>query len=288
MSDVYDIEIEAEVDCDGVTPLQVTISDFERVGGRHYKLKVPGPFGIIPANFFGLFSATTPKLVGVASRTWNPMNVARIVSGEDVDEFRQELDITPRLQHAGMFGGDRIAVKTNDGNRTKIYLTVNEMSDENHVRFALANRERHQWRRFRIIRDTGTGFIADFSANPWIPQFAWHAGSNMLVTHDNGEGPIPIRALGLYPRNVGCFYTVRFANVDTHGQLNAYEPETGTHRILDEFANMTWSKVQFGSHDDHLVLASHGPIQGTKVVADIEVTRARPIDRVRGRWTREA
>ena len=287
MSEPYFFRIDSEVDFDGTTPISKSIADFERVGTRQYNITLSGG-GVIPADFWGLLSSTAPKLVGVATKTWNPMSMARVQSEASSSDFRQELDITPRLQHVGLFAGDCLALLTKDGGRTSVYLPVNEMSEEDHVRFALQHEQRHQWRRFRIIRDTGSGFVANFNASAWQPQFVWDETSNLLVAEDNSEGPIPIRWLCLYPRHVGCFYTVRFANVDTKGRVHAREPIVGAHAQLDVVDNMLWSKVQFASHDDQLVLESHGPASGSKVIADIELVRARPLDRVRGRYTRGA
>ena len=288
MAEPYVFEIESESDFDGTTPMDLTLDDFERVDGRHFKIKIAGPAGLIPPNFFGLMTATSPKLVGVAGRTWNPQSVARVVSGSVVDEFRQELDLTPRIQHVGLFAGDRLALRTMNDGRSNIFISVNEMSESDHVQFALQEGQRHQWRRFRIIRDTGSGFVANFNASLWTPGFQWIDSSNLLQVSDNTEGPIPIRALCLYPRFVGCFLSVRFANVDTKGRLYVVDPITRSHRQVDVVDNMAWSKVQFASHDDLIVLESHGPASGSKVIADLELTRARPIDRMRGRYTREA
>jgi len=116
----------------------------------------------------------------------------------------------------------------------------------------------------------------------------WQESSNILTVSDNGEGPIRVQDFCLYPRHVGCFYTMRFANVDTQGRLYTRDPITGSNTLLDTVDNMQWSKIQFASHDDQLVFESQGPANGNSVVADLEVVRARRLDRMRGRYTREA
>ncbi|MCA9717497.1 MAG: hypothetical protein KC468_22670, partial [Myxococcales bacterium] len=88
MAEPYIIIITSEADFDGSTLMTQTVNDFAREG-RSLSITVPGAVGVIPSTFFGLFSGTAPKLVGVATDTWNPLNTAQVQTLGVVDAPRQ-------------------------------------------------------------------------------------------------------------------------------------------------------------------------------------------------------
>jgi hypothetical protein len=96
-----------EGDFNGQTPIELDRSKFAIEGGRVYRAHLTGPAGQISADFFGVFSDLTPKLCGIASSSYNPQSVARIIPKDDPDVFREEVDLTPQMVHVVMYPGDR-------------------------------------------------------------------------------------------------------------------------------------------------------------------------------------
>jgi hypothetical protein len=281
------IELNKESDFDGVTPIALSRDDFTISGKRYYKANIPGPGGMVPADLFGLFSGVSPKLVGLASSSFNPMSVARIINSDAIGTFREEIDLTPQVQHVLMFPGDKLAILTKDGGRVQVILVVNELNEAETVRYALGHETYAQWRRFRIIRQTGVPFAPNLGTI-WRPTFTFDPVSNLLVSTDNGTGTIPVNDLCLYPRHQGCYISIRYAgNGAGGGSFHIVEPTTGQAHVAEtNLTTVLWSKVQFVSHDDMIALEASPSVVGAKLVVDIELARVQPGDRLSGRYAR--
>ncbi len=286
MTEPIYIELNKEGDFDGVTPMPQTRDDFTVFGQRYYKTNVPGPAGIIDSTLFGLFSNASPKLVGFAGSSFNPQSIARILASDPLNSIREEIQLTPYVQHALVFPGDRIALLTKEGGRAQVVLIVNELNEGDNVQYALGHQTFAQVRRLRFIRESGVPFAPNLNAAPWQPNFVFSPLSGLLTTNENNTGPIPTSELSLYPRHQGVYLTLRYAgNGTSPGKLHLVDAETRQARVVQ--ANLTtvrWSLVQFVSHDDMIALEASPSIPGQKLVADIEIVRVFPGDRLRGRY----
>jgi hypothetical protein len=276
-----------EGDFNGQTPIELDRSKFAIEGGRVYRAHLTGPAGQISADFFGVFSDLTPKLCGIASSSYNPQSVARIIPKDDPDVFREEVDLTPQMVHVAIYPGDRLAIYTQDGGRVCIQMVVTELAESEHVSLALRTPPVPQWRRFRLIRSGSGGFSHLPLVNSYSPPFAWSPGLSMLVTSTLGDGPIPARDLCMYPTFQGCYVSVRYAGINADAQLHIVDGHLRDSAALQtDIKPMRWSKVFFVSHDDLLGLWSPAPVVDT-VVCDIELVRVQPGDRLRGRYAND-
>lgn len=287
MTEPIVIQLDKEADFDGVSPITLTRDSFTVSGQRYYKTSVPGPGGLIDADLFGLFTGNSPKLVGIASSSWNPKSVARVITSSTTGTFREEIDMTPYVQHVLMFPGDKLAIKTEDGGRVQVILVVNELNEGDNVQYALGHETNVQWRRFRIVRATGTAFAPNPTGAMWEPTFTWANQTNLLITHDDGTGPIPATHLTLYPRHQGCYLAVRYNGTSGNGRVHIVDGETrSTWTAETAMVDVKWSKVQFVSHDDLIALEASPLAAGQRMTVDLELVRVQPGDRLRGRYAR--
>ena len=281
------IELNKDTDFDGVSPIALTRDDFTVSGQRYYKASVSGPGGLVASDLFGLFQGACPKLVGLASSSFNPQSVARVISSDATGTMREEIDLTPYVQHVLVFPGDKLAIRTMDGGRVQVILVVNELNEGENIQYALGHETHAQWRRFRIVRETGVPFVP--TGADWRPTFVFDPISNILMSNDNGVGPIPASDLSLYPRHQGVFIAVRYGgNGAVAGKLHLVDGATRQARAVQ--TNLTavlWSKVQFVSHDDLIAFEAAPDVVGAKLAVDIEVVRVQPGDRLRGRYERD-
>ena len=286
MAEPFFIVLNKEGDFDGVTPMTQTRDAFTVSGQRYYRLSLSGPAGVIDSTIFGLFSDASPKMVGLAGSSFNPQTVAQILSSDPSNTMREEIDLTPVVQHVVMFPGDRLALRTMEGGRAQVVLSVNELNEADNVQYALGARPFAQTRRLRFIRETGIPFAPNLNGSPWQPRFVFNPLSSLLITQGNNVGPIPASELCLYPRHQGCYVSVRYSgNGAVAGKLHIVDAETRQSRIVQ--ANLTavrWSKAQFVSHDDMIAFEAAPDVAGSKLVADVEVVRVFPGDRLRGRY----
>lgn len=288
MSEPRTFIIDSEVDFDATTKFTQTLKDFTRVGRSMYLLSVSERFGRVDGELFGSTSEPATKMVGVAGRHFNPMSVVRVIPrGSGPDQYRDEVDLTPEMQYVVMYAGDELAILTEDGGRTAVTITVNQLSEAQSIDQAIAHPRTRHWRRFRIIRDDGTGFVPGFGQPPWRPAFTWRAAQQLVVAQEVNRGPIPIDTLCTFPKFASCLLRVRYANSDTDSKLHIWEPETESHiPVQSDIKNMEWSKTISVSHDDHIALRSGAPANGSKIVCDIEVCRIRPRDLLLGHYNR--
>ncbi len=266
MAEPIFIVLNKDGDFDGVTPMTQTRDAFTVSGQRYYQLSFSGPAGVIDSTLFGLFSDSSPKMVGLAGSSFNPQTVARILSSDPSNTMREEIDLTPVVQHVVMVPGDRLALLTKEGGRAQVVLSVNELNESDNIQYALAARPLAQGRRVRFIRETGVPFAPNLNGSPWQPNFVFNPQSSLLVTNENTVGPIPSSDLCLYPRHQGCYVSVRYSgNGSNAGKLHIVDAETRQSRIVQ--TNLTavrWSKLQYVSHDDMIALEARPSVVGPK------------------------
>lgn len=271
---------------DGMTPVVRTRDDLATdAQGRNYRLELTGPAGVLTGDFFQVFSAATPKIVGIASAFYNPQDVAAVFRDDPILAVRQQINITPLVHYVVMMPGDKLAIATKDSGRSMITLVVNELTEGDAIQAAFRCPPEEQWRRFRILRSDGQGFSPTGGA--WEPDFQWSVASNLLEVTANTNGPIPVQKLCLYPRFEGCYISIRYAGLaaSDKGSLHIVEPVTSTSwRAQQNLRNVRWSRVQFVSHNDMIGLQTPAPPAGKNVLVDIELTRVRGRDRLSGRY----
>ena len=285
-SEPITIKIDSAVDWNGLTELPITRGDLTVVDQRLYSATLMEPAGIIGGDFFGLFSATTPKLVGVASSSTSPQSVLRVLPGDEPDRFREEVDLSPQMVHVPVFAGDRLAIQTSEGGAVRVDLVVTELADREHVQLALGSPPRASTRRVRIIRTGGTGFNHMPLEETWTPALTWDADRQMMVAFEVVNGVIPARELCMFPAGEGCFVSVRYSGIDAAtGRLYVIDGQArAAFEVHGGLKSGEWSKVAYVSHDDLIGLSSPGPA-GEAVVCDLEIVRVSPGDRLRGRYT---
>jgi hypothetical protein len=288
MAEPYGIKLFSAGNFNGTTPIALTRADLTVDGQRLYTGSVPaGGGGVIDSDFFGLFAPQSPKLVGIASSSFNPQSVARVI--DRVGRVRQQVNLTGDFQYVLLHGRDRLAVLTNEPliaqtSPIELSLTINELTEGDHMAWALAHPPMPIHTRLKIIRRQGN-FVAN-NGGQWLPQFAWDPGPCVLSVTDNAtNAPIPISALAPFPRQFGVLLSIRYAGSANDGKLFIVENES--RKLWEAQATLPdgrWSRVQYAAHDDLIVLAASVGPAGGPLVCDIELVRVEPGDRLRGRF----
>ena len=152
------ITLSKDGDFNGATEMPFSRGEFTVEAQRLYSKFLAGPAGIVPGDFFGTVADLSPKAVSVSSLTYNPLNVARVLPSAGLDVFREEVVLSPQMATVLMFPGDRLALLTHGEERAEIQLVVNELTEGEHIRWALTQKTASFTRRFRIVRAKGTGF----------------------------------------------------------------------------------------------------------------------------------
>ena len=280
MAEPYTIQLLNTTDFDGTTPISLTRDNLTVEEQRMYSGTLNGPSGIIPADIFGLFSPRAPKLVGIAFSSDNPMNAAQIQDASG--RIREQLNLRTQMQYLLLHAGDRIAVLSKDG-RCTLTLVVNELSESDHLQWALTRPPVQEHTRARLFRSTGAPFNFIKTDPTWFPNFTWD-GQQLYDVDEVNNGPIPIASM-LYPRRYGAYVSIRYSGSKSDGEFIIYEPQTGSEwQVQNAIPDGRWSRVQYLAHSDMLGLRASPPAVGGRVLVDIEIVRVEPGDRLRGRY----
>lgn len=278
------LELNTETDWDGATPTALNRDTAIVEGQRYYKWNIAGPHGVLEADLGGLFSRVSVKLVGIAYSSWNPESKARVIASDPSGSFRQELTLKPAIQFVVMYPNDKLAFLTRDGGRGQIVLVVNELNEEQSVKWGANHGPYCMPTRFRIIRETGVAFAPNLGTT-WQPAFTYEPSSGLLVATDDSTGVIPSSSLCLYPRFQGCYVAIRYAGSNNDGKLHIVDNPTRKSWVADTgMVDVRWSKVQFISHDDGIALEATPAVAGGKLVCDIEIALVHPSNRLAGRY----
>jgi len=280
MSEPILIRLNSDTDFDGATQVALRRSDLTNDTPRHYTGRVPAGAGVVMPDFFDLFSPEAVKLVGVASSHNNPQSVLRVL--DESGRTREQVSLTTGFQYVLLHGRDRLALHTRNGGPTVVELSVNEASESEHFRWMVHRSSGLSSTRLRIIRRSA--FVPTFTGAPWVPSFSWDDSTGLLtVADDLGTGPIPLAALCPFPRHFGAFLAVRFGGSANDGRVYVVDALTRAHSApVAVLPDVTWSRVQYVSHDDHIVLEATAA--AGIMVCDIELVRVAPGDRLRGRY----
>jgi hypothetical protein len=283
----YGIKLSSAANFNGTTPITLTRANLTVDGQRLYTGTLPAAAGIIDSDFFGLFAPQSPKLVGIAFSSDNPLSMARVI--DQAGRTRQELNLTQDFQYVLLHGRDRLAVLSNEpalaqAPSVELSLVVNELSEGDHMHWALAHPPAPIHTRLRIIRTQGA-----FQNNPngtWLPAFTWDAQNAILsVTDNTNNAAIPISALSPFPRRFGTLLSIRYANSAGDGKLIIVQNTTRKPwEAQTAIPDVRWSSVQYAAHDDLLLLVASPSAGGGPIVVDIELVRVEPGDRLRERF----
>ncbi|MBZ5709654.1 hypothetical protein [Nannocystis pusilla] len=282
MSEPILIRLNSDTDFDGATQVALRRSDLTNDAPRHYTGRVAGA-GVVMPDFFDLFSPEAVKMVGVASSHNNPHSVLRVI--DEGGRTREQVSLTTGFQYVLLHARDRLALHTRNGGPTVVELSINEASEAEHFRWAVSRSPGLSPTRLRIVRRSA--FVPTFTGAPWMPSFAWDDGAGLLsVADDVGTGPIPLSAICPFPRHFGAFLSVRFAGSANDGRVYVVDALTRSHSApVVVLPDVTWSRVQYVSHDDHIVLEATA--SASVLLCDIELVRVAPGDRLRGRYAHE-
>lgn len=284
MAEPYTVQLVNQGDFDGTTPISLTRDNFTVEEQRLYSGVLSGPAGIIPADLFGLFSPRATKLVGVAISSDNPLNAAQVLDANG--RVREQINLRSQIQYVLLHGTDRLAALSKDG-RCTLTLVVNELSESDHVQWALTHPPIQEHTRARIFRSAGGPFNFNSAQSAWIPNFTWD-GHQLIDVDEASNGPIPIASL-LYPRRYGAYVSIRYSGSQNDGQFIIYEPQTGSMwPVQTSMVDGVWSRVQYLAHTDMLGLKASPTVAGSRVLVDIEIVRVEPGDRLRGRYAAAA
>ena len=286
MGEPYTITLRSNSNFNGTTPIPLTRAELTVSGQRYYTGTVHGE-GLVGADFFGLFAPQSPKSVGVALSSFNPTSVVRVI--DPAGRMRQQVNLSGKHQYVLLHGGDQLAIGTKEpADMTRpieVSLVVNELSEGDHVQWALAHPPEPIHTRLRIVRTDG-GFMANTSGI-WLPAFQWDESASVLAVTDNvGNNPIPIHALAPFPRRFGALLSIRYAGSNNDGKLTLVE--SLTRRKWDAqtaLEDVRWSRVQYAAHDDMILLSAAPNPVGGPLVCDIEIVQVEPGDRLRGRYS---
>ncbi len=283
------IIITAQVDFDGMTPFPFTRSDFSNPPNSYvYSITTDGVYGLVDSTMFGLLNGERPKLVGISANVDHPFALGRVIPRDSntVDNFRKEVTLGPEVRYVVMYPGDKLALKTDYGRQPTITLVVNELSEADHLKFALSHQAEPRLRRFRIVRNAPTGFKLGLNKGLWRPAFVQN-GDHVLVATEVDRGIIPLSSFCLFPQYEGCLIQARFANIQDKGHIHIVEPLVQSHHTIGGVGNMEWSKVAKVSHDDGIAIRSSDPDSaGDVVIVDIIVERVHPGALLQGLYDR--
>lgn len=276
-------ELNADSDWDGTTLINLNRDTAIATNQRYFKFAISGPHGQIGADIGGLFSATSPKLVGIAGSSWNPEAKARVISSDATGSFRQEITLKPTIQFLVMYPGDKIAFLTQEA-RGQLVLVVNELNESEAVNWGRGHEPFVLPTRFRIIRRTGVAFAPNLNT-VWQPNFNFDPNTGLLIAEDDSTGMIPSSSLCLYPRWQGCYVTIRYAGHNNNGKFHLVDNVTRRSWVAESgMTDVKWSKVQFISHDDGIALEATAALAGQTMVCDIELALVHPGNRLCGRY----
>ena len=281
MAEPYTLKLINPTNFDGTTPITLARDNFAVEEQRLYSGTLISAAGIIPADIFGLFSPRAPKLVGVAFSSDNPLNAAQVQSSDG--RVREQINLRTKMQYLLLHGTDRLAVLSKDG-RCELTLVVNELSEADHLRWALTQPPIQEHTRARIFRSAGGPFAFTNAQATWFPNFGWD-GQQLLAVDEANNGPIPITAM-LYPRRYGAYVSIRYSGSQSDGEFIIYEPQSGVMwKAQTALPDGRWSRVQYIAHTDMIGLSATPPVAGGRVLVDIELVRVEPGDRLRDRYS---
>jgi hypothetical protein len=153
---------------------------------------------------------------------------------------------------------------------------VNELTENNHVEYALTIPEVAERRRFRIYRSAGESFVAGLAI--WDPAFVFAPTKGVLYSTSIENGFLPATALSLRGTEVDIYVRVRFANckVET-GEVAMVDRSTSDIVVVQTGLNSCeWSKTFVLGHYDGIAFNAENPDAGGALGLEIDVVHVLP------------
>lgn len=274
------IELTSPVNFDGSTAITLTRRDLTVTGQRYYSGALPaGGGGVIQGDLFGLFQRQAVKLVGVSGLYHNGLGTLKVVTPYASGRIRQEVDITPTVQYVLVYPDDNLVIRTAEPTSTiAVSLVANELTEANHLAYALSLTHENPRRRFRVYRAAGETFEA--TTTVWNPTWTYAPTKGVLYSTSTDRGVIPCSSLSLEGNEENFYVRVRFAGIDAAtGELAIAERSVPDVQVVQSGLNsMEWSKVFVVGYHDHIGFNGEAPGAGGAIGVEIEVVHVRPGD----------
>jgi len=269
------IELTNAAQFDGTTAITLTRDDLTVTGQRHYTASI-ATGGVISGEFFGLFQRQSVKLVGISGPSNSPVSTAKVVTTYASNRIRKQIDITPNVQYVLMYPDDKLVVVTGELVTRAISLVVNELTEDNHLEYALTIPEVADRRRFRVYRSAGESFVAGLAI--WDPAFVYAPTKGVLYSTSVENGFLPATALSLRGPEVDFYVRVRFANCkDGTGEVALVDRSTSDVVVVQAGLNSCeWSKTLVLGHYDGLAFNADNPDAGGALGLEIDVVHVLP------------
>ncbi len=271
MSEPYTIVLQQSALFDGTTPISGTIggsnSDFT-ISNRTYTRTLDGG-GLVPADFWGLFSADSPKVVGISARTRNPHDLARVVSGGAFDQFREQVDLRPIVQHVIMYPGDDLALLTVERG-IPVELLVQPLSESDHVDWSKRYGMLGRTRRYRITRGDQSGWQPGANPPPLALTWGWNATTGINEATVTTQGVFPLSSFfESVVEGVEAWVRVSGAGAIIL-RVREGGPNGAVQDINTNLGEGNWSERIHLGFDDLIQIETGDPPAGKTVQVDIE------------------
>jgi hypothetical protein len=192
------IELNKDGDFDGVSPMHADPRRLHRLRAallQGQRARTGGPHRLDALR--AVLSDASPKLVGLASSSFNPQSVARVISvGPDGHDARGDRPDAPTCSTCSSSRAtDRLAITHMEGGRAQVVLIVNELNEGDNVQYALGHETPRAGPAPALHpRDRGA-----LRPEPNGCRGARTSSSTrracLLVTTENNTGPIPTSQL---------------------------------------------------------------------------------------------
>ncbi|MCA9695361.1 MAG: hypothetical protein KC636_37625 [Myxococcales bacterium] len=276
MAEATTIQITNSGPWDGSTPITITRRDLTQTG-RLYKGSVNAG-GVISGGLFDLFDERGPRLVSLATSTWNPRHVARVVPrGSTI--YRQEIDLTPNFQSVMLAPEDDLHIATRSAvlggvGSVTVTLIVNDMSEQNAFAFQrVEHRPEELMRRFRVLRGDESGWAAVFN-NRLHPEWSWDPASRYLIWRTNDSGVLAIEDF-LDTGREGVSVWVRVTGMAA-GMAEIFRVDGRSNDPFSFVANhpaVKWTDKIWMGYDDQLAFRTPNAPAGAAIAIDFELSR---------------
>jgi len=262
---------------DGTSPIELTRDDFTIKNQRFYSATIEAG-GVVPADFWGLFTESDVKVVAIACETLSPASLARVgAKGGAPDVYREEIDLTPAFQSVYTSATDVIRLlvpipSADSGERSVVTLIVNALNEEQAAEFARTRGPEGRHSRYRVLRTDAVGF----SLAPNIalqPQFDYLASTQTMVATTNSQGFIAVSEIAR-PGADGVYVWVRYTGIGGGtGDVYLIDARTGEeYQVATGLVRSQWSAPFWISRDDRIGFRSSNPPVGFEVAVEVSVS----------------
>jgi len=261
---------------DGITPIELRRDDFAVKDQRFYSATIEAG-GVIPADFWGLFTESEVKVVAIACESLSSRSVARVAASNGApDVYRQEVDLTPAFQSVFTSATDLIRLRVpapgaGSSERNVVTLIVNVLNERQAADYSKSRLPNGQHRRYRVLRTDGVGFILNPTSH-LLPQFEYLASTQTMVAMTDVHGFVSVREIAR-PGSDGVYVWARFTGIaGGTGDVYLIDARTGEEYLVDAgLVRAKWSTPFWVSRDDRIGFRSSNPPDGYEVAVELSV-----------------